>query len=212
MKNSINKAEAKRGSASEKAGKALVLHDRATKSTHLDATHVSVLPLKTKAELVQDLEKKKASAKKEWQALAKASRVAVKELNEGVDTYCNYVNEVAKGNEEIINDGGLALRPEPVAVKSLDMVTGIVVENGNETGHLKISFEKVKNAHHYEILASTTPEVNDSYRIAKSVSYTKDIDVNSFKRGETAAIKVRAVAGKGVDSPLQSEPIMKYVS
>ena len=189
-----------------------MLHERATKSKHLEAGHVSVSPLKTKAENVQELEKKKASAKKEWQSLAKASRTAVKELNEGVDTYCNYVNEVAMGSEEIINDAGLTLRPEPVSVKSLDMVMGIVVENGNESGHLSISFDKVKNARHYEILASTTPDDNDSYRIAKSVSYTKDIDVNSFKRGETAAIKVRAVAGKGVDSPLQPEPIMKFVS
>jgi hypothetical protein len=207
----INTAAAKKGTASEKASKALALHDRASQSKHLDTAHSSIAPLKAKADVVTEIEKKKESAKKAWQAQVKAGRNAIKELNDGVDTYSAYVEGVAKGNEEIINDSGLSIRPKAEVVNALDMVMGIVVENGQESGHLLISFDKVKQANHYEILSSTTPGDKETYRIVKTISYIKEVDVNSFKRGETVGIKVRAVGRKGIESPLQQEAVTKFV-
>lgn len=207
----IDKVAAKKGTPSQRASRAEVMHERGSNSTHIAANNSSIAPLKTKSEALKAAEKRRDTLKTQYMTAAKSVRNADIELKKAIDDYCQEADLVCNGDEEIINDLGLSKRSKPTSIDSLEVVTDIILANGTETGHILVSFGKVKGANRYEIYSTVTPEDKDSYRIIKSVSHTRDIDLNSYKRGETACIKVKALGKKNVESPLQQQPATIYV-
>ena len=108
----------------------------------------------------------------------------------------DYVTFTAKSDRLILMSSGFTVSAEAKTARALGKMKGFKVVQGENSGELAASVDKVKSADSYLFYYGLTPIVNDSWKLIPTgkINYC---DITGLERGKEYSVRVAVVGPKG---------------